>query len=126
MRRSYLIPLAMTVILMALVGCGKKPSSVVEAFYTNLADGKVNDAFNMLSKESSAMLQAFGGSAAMMEQSRKIQKKQGIKKFEVLSEEVHGDTAQVKARITFGDGSTDEDLSKLMKTDDGWRIVVSK
>lgn len=126
MKRTIWISLIVMVAMLGILGCGKKPASVVESFYTLVGQGKVNDAFGLLSKESSAMLSAFGGSTALMDESKKIQQRKGIKKFEVISEEIHGDTAQIKFKITFGDGSSKEGVEKLMKTDDGWRIVMSK
>lgn len=109
-----------------LFGCGKKPAAVVEQFYTRVAAGKVNDAFGLMSKESAAMLSAIGGSAALMQMTNEIQQKKGIKKLDVVSQEINGDTAEVKFKITFGDGSVKSDNERLIKEDGGWRIVASK
>lgn len=52
-----------------------------------------------------------------------------IASCEILSEEIaeDGNTAVVKAKITYGDGTTDDQKFKLVKNADGdWRLDAQK
>ena len=58
-----------------------------------------------------------------------MEKKQGIKSYEVLSEEISedGKSATVKMKMVYGDGSEDTQDLKLVKNDDGdWRLTMGK
>ena len=58
-----------------------------------------------------------------------LDKNQGIASCEILSEEIaeDGNTAVVKAKITYGDGTTDDQKFKLVKNADGdWRLDAQK
>ena len=58
-----------------------------------------------------------------------LEKQQGIASCEILSEEIaeDGNTAVVKAKITYGDGTTDDQKFKLVKNADGdWRLDAQK
>ena len=61
---------------------------------------------------------------------KKIGKKDGIKSFEVLSEEVaeDGKTAVVKMKVVYGNGEEDNDEAvKLIKDDKGdWKLDAGK
>ena len=58
-----------------------------------------------------------------------MEKKQGLKSYEVLSEEISedGNSATVKMKMVYGDGSEDTQDLKLVKNDDGdWRLTMGK
>ena len=58
-----------------------------------------------------------------------MEKKQGLKSYEVLSEEISedGKSATVKMKMVYGDGSEDTQDLKLVKNDDGdWRLTMGK
>ncbi|MBR2017171.1 MAG: DUF4878 domain-containing protein [Prevotella sp.] len=60
---------------------------------------------------------------------KEMDKKQGISSYEVLGEEIaeDGNKAKVNLKITYGDGSTDDQRLKCLKTDDGkWMIDANK
>lgn len=60
---------------------------------------------------------------------KKYDKKQGIKSFEVVSEEIDekGETAVVKLSVVYGNDSKDDETVKLKKTDSGrWMIDMGK
>lgn len=105
----------------------ESPSKVVTNFYKLAADGKLNDAYELISKEGKELLKNLGGGAAAIGQlTQEIKNEKGIKKIEILNEEIQGDLASVKFRIAFGDGSSKEDTEKLIKENGKWRLVVSK
>lgn len=114
---------------LCLAGCSgsNSPSGVVKEFYKYAAAGKVNDAFELISKEGQNMLnQHAGGTAAIAKLTKEINDKGGIKAIEILSEEVIGDTATVKFAIKFGNGSTKQDNEKPVKEGGKWKLTVSK
>ena len=58
-----------------------------------------------------------------------MEKKQGIKSYKVESEEISedGNSATVKMKMVYGDGSEDTQDLKLVKNDDGdWRLTMGK
>lgn len=58
-----------------------------------------------------------------------LESKQGLASCEILSEEIaeDGNTAVVKTKITYGDGSTDDQKFKLVKNSDGeWKLNAQK
>lgn len=60
---------------------------------------------------------------------KRYEKKQGIKSFEILSEEIDekGETAVVKVNVVYGDDSNKEEDFKLKKTENGsWMLDMGK
>lgn len=58
-----------------------------------------------------------------------IDKKQGIQSWEILGEEIaeDGNTAKVKVKIIYGDGTSDNQTIKTCKTEDGsWMLDLGK
>ena len=61
--------------------------------------------------------------------SKEFEKKDGLKSYEALSEEISedGNTAKVKMKIVYGNGTETTDDIKLRKDDAGnWKIDMSK
>lgn len=58
---------------------------------------------------------------------KEISTKKGVKRIDVLKEEVNGDTAQVCLKLAFGDGSLsrdDENCIDLVKENGDWKIKI--
>ena len=51
---------------------------------------------------------------------------QGIKSYEIISEEISedGKTATVKVKLVFGNGEENEDDVDLIKVDEGWKLKL--
>ena len=51
---------------------------------------------------------------------------QGIKSYEIISEEISedGKTATVKVKLVFGNGEENEDDVELIKVDEGWKLKL--
>ncbi len=113
---------------LAMTGCSlsDSPSAVVEKFYTYAEAGKVNDAYDLISKGGKEMLQKLGGASIISELTNKIKNKKGINNFDTLNEEIMGDTATVKIKITYGNNLVDEKTEKLIKEDNIWRMIIRK
>ena len=60
--------------------------------------------------------------------SKEIEKKGGIKYYEVIEETIadDGKTAVVKMKITYGDGSTEDEKYDMCLVDGTWKPIVKK
>jgi hypothetical protein len=121
--------LAIIALMVSCSGGGKSPADVSKAFVTSIEKGNVDEAIKMLdggdkaSEEDMTKLKAFLG-----EGSKQIAEKGGIKNIEVVSEEISedGKKADVKLKITYGNGETDDSSSNLILTDAGWKMTMEK
>ena len=53
-----------------------------------------------------------------------VAQKGGLKSIETVSSEVKGDTATVRLRIHYNNGSSQLDSSKLVRVDGKWKIII--
>lgn len=102
------------------------PTAVVKSFYTYLGEGKVNDAFDLITEGGQKMLQKFGGVSMLSNGTDKMKRKGGIKGISPLSESITGETAKVSIKLTYGNDSTDKKTENLIKEQGTWRIVLKK
>jgi len=110
-----------------LIACsGGGPGATVKEFFHLVEDGKVNDAMELMAPGIKEMMQAMGGAAAFSEGTSEFKDKGGIKKINILKEDVTGDVAEVEVELEFGDGSSEKETMKLMKVDGKWKISPDK
>jgi hypothetical protein len=127
MRRVFLFGLVVIGLCLSSCSGANSPSDVVKDFYKYAAAGKVNEAFELFSKEGQGILKQYaGGTASIADLTKKINEKGGVKAIEIQSEEIIGDTATVKYLIRFGNGSTKQDNEKPIKEGGKWKLSVSK
>lgn len=89
------------------ISASSSPSDIVKQYRTLIGNGKVNDAYAMLSKASQTALERAGGAAALAESavlSKEVESHGGMKEIQVLSEELKGDTAKVAYSYLCKDG----------------------
>lgn len=134
--------LSVTMLMMALamlVACGgNTPSSVVEKSLKCLQDkdyeGYVDQLYIEVNEGEDPEVQRNAVSSMVASKAdQTLAKKEGIKSYEILSEEMNPaeenkpETAVVKVNIEYGDGSTKEETVKLKKDDAGdWKIDMGK
>lgn len=135
--------LSVTVLVMALAmlvacGGGNTPSSVVEKSMKCLQDKDYEGYVDLLyidvkEGEDPEVQRNVVASMIASKADQTLAKKQGIKGYEILSEEVtpaeenKPETAVVKVKIEYGDASTKEETVKLKKDDAGdWKIDMGK
>ncbi len=135
--------LSVTVLVMALAmlvacGGGNTPSSVVEKSMKCLQDKDYEGYVDLLyidvkEGEDPEVQRNAVASMIASKADQTLAKKQGIKSYEILSEEVtpaeenKPETAVVKVKIEYGDASTKEETVKLKKDDAGdWKIDMGK
>ena len=133
--KKLFISMFVAVVALTLWSCGpaNTPSAVAEEAckcmqnedyegYADLMDLKKSEDGKGVEKEQLAALLREKGSKTM-------EKKQGIKSYEVLSEEISedGKSANVKMKIVYGNGDEDTQKMKLVKNDDGdWKLTMGK
>ena len=133
--KKLFISMFVAVVALTLWSCGpaNTPSAVAEEAckcmqnedyegYADLMDLKKSDDGKGVEKEQLAALLREKGTKTM-------EKKQGIKSYEVLSEEISedGKSANVKMKIVYGNGDEDTQKMKLVKNDDGdWKLTMGK
>lgn len=135
--------LSVTVLVMALAmlvacGGGNTPSSVVEKSMKCLQEKDYEGYVDLLyidvkEGEDPEVQRNAVASMIASKADQTLAKKQGIKSYEILSEEVtpaeenKPETAVVKVKIEYGDASTKEETVKLKKDDAGdWKIDMGK
>jgi hypothetical protein len=120
------LTVSLAVVLVAACGAIRPgPAATVERFYRHVEAGKIDNAIDLIS---SSLTQLFGDKirSGIAEQSREIRSKGGISSIRIEQETVTGDTAEVVVIITFGNGSTQRDTSKLIRENGKWRITADK
>ncbi len=124
-----LIVTLMSLMVLLITACSSfdSPSTVVKKFYEYAEAGKVNDAYELITKDGKEMLQKYaGGVSALSDLTDEIKREGGLKSINIQSEEITGDTAKVVFVITYGNGTTKNDNEKLIKEQGAWKITVSK
>ncbi len=114
------------VLLLVAVACGmfrKSPGAVTRQFYELVEEGELGTAYDLLSIESKKMIH---DSTRLRYFTERIKEKNGIKRFEILKEEVTGEIATVNFQISYGDGSVKADEVDLVKESGRWRLRIHK
>ena len=112
-----------------LVGCsgGNTPAAVAKAYITALFEGKIDEAMAMTANgaglaQDPKIRAMFSSLPAMVAQ------KGGLNSIEVVSSEVKGDSATVRIRINYNNGTSDsEDKNdlNLVRVDGKWKVVIN-
>lgn len=84
--------------------------------YLDLENPKTKDAYESLCK-----LIEFAGTEGLKEE---INKKEGIKSIEVVEENIDGENANVKIKITYGNGEESSDDMDLVLKDGKWKAKM--
>ena len=132
--KKLFISMFVAVVAFTLWSCGpaNTPSAVAEEAckcvqnedyegYVELMDLKETKNQESEKEQFVAMLREKG--------TKTMEKKQGLKSYEVLSEEISedGKSATVKMKVVYGDGSEDTNKIKLVKNDKGeWKVSLGK
>lgn len=126
MKLTPLRTMVLVMMMAALASCGlfkPGPSKVVKNFYRDVEVGKIENATKLFSAQA---LQTFGSklSTVMSAQTRKIEKKGGIKSIDT-KESITGDLAKVEYTVSYEDGSEEQGTIELIKEDGDWKMQIS-
>lgn len=138
MRKTILGIFAIIVMALATWSCGggatSSPSSVAEEAIKCLQE-KDYEGYSKLiylkEKEGQTIEDQQKAIVALIadKMNKTLDKKDGIKSYEIVSEEIaeDGKSGKVKTIITYGNGDTDKQNLSVIKTDDGeWMIDAKK
>jgi len=127
-KMSAIIGFAIISLMFFTTSCSgpSTPGAALKDFNYAMEKGNTDEIISMLNgnekemtEEDKAKLTALFGAGK-----EEIAKKGGIKSIEIIEETISedGNSAKVKAKTTFGDGTEDEGTSKLIKVDGDWKI----
>ena len=107
-----------------IVGCGAAgPADAVENFYYHVEAGEVEAAADLFSDQITALIPRDKLKTGLAEQTREMKEKGGIASFEVLSEEITGEVADVQIRVEYGNGESEEQEIQLTLIDGEWKLA---
>ena len=124
----------MAITLLAMVSCSSSsPSGALEDYMSALQNKKYEkfvDGINISKGSPDEIKQAREGLVSMMEEKadKTLEKNGGIKSIEIISEEIaeDGNSAVVKFKQVYGDGTEKEDSQKMVKVGGKWLMDVGK
>ena len=123
---KHIFKLFSLIIAFVLVSCsGSEPKDLADK-----AAGYIQD------KDSKALVEMISGYDEMSEQDQEMctglvaksfammDKKDGLKDYEVLEEKIDGEKATVKMKYVYGNGDEDEGKMKFEKKDGKWGLLL--
>lgn len=124
----------MLVAVVAMMSCSSGgPGSALKGYVSAMQSGdyeKFVDGINFSKAEPDKAAEAREGFVALMKEKagKELEKKGGLKSFEVLSEEIaeDGNSAVVKFKQVYGNGEESEDEQKMVKVDGKWLMDIGK
>ena len=120
---------ALTLFLVSAIACSllsAGPADTVQKFFRHLEKGQIADASALLSSRAVGQVPPEKLRSGLENGARQIASKGGIRSVKVQKEEIQGELASVTLLITYGNGSTESDNSKLVKEDGRWKLAPSK
>ncbi len=115
------------------VSCGgsDSPGDVAIEVYELVADGKYEKALDKFYVADPAAKEEFKSSMlSICEEKMKpqMEAKGGIEKIELVSEEISedGKSARVTTKITYGDGTSEDERTKMVNVDGEWLVSMEK
>jgi hypothetical protein len=122
------IPVLCLLALCAACSSGSSTSETelaVQQFYDRLGAEDYTAVLDLYSADVRDALQISGGQVdqGYVEWAQEETKMGKVNGIEIVEESVDGDTAEVKYRIAYGDGSTSDRSVKLTQEDGEWKLV---
>jgi hypothetical protein len=126
MKKTRVHAVVLFIVMLSMAGCSlfkPSPSQVVKNFFQYVEKGEVENATKLFSKQSA---QTFGSKLPpmMSHQVSIIKSKGGIKSIDT-QENITGDLAKVKYKVTYSDTTTEDGSFDLIKEDGDWKIQIS-
>jgi hypothetical protein len=120
--------LVMAFAVMTLVSCGggggNTPTKTVKNYFDDIKAGKYEKAMEYYNVDESGMAQL---KMLAGKHEEAMNEKGGITSTEIISETISedGETATVEAKVTYGNGTVEENTFKLVKADGEWKLDLS-
>ncbi|MEC4891869.1 MAG: DUF4878 domain-containing protein [Oscillatoria sp. PMC 1051.18] len=126
-RRKFVLTAIIAGTSVLVYGCfNTGPAGTVKNFYRSLEAGKVENAANMFSSTVVKTMGIDKLKTGLTQAVSEIQEKGGINSIKILNEDVVGEVAEVTYTIEFANGTTETEITKLVKENDEWKISPSK
>jgi len=109
--------------VLLLVACSQNPKGVVEAYYNNLDNGEITEAYKLMSKQLTGQAGEQKIRAMLQEQAKGMQKKGGIVSL-ATEGEAKGEIGEFTVHIVYKDGTKKDDKVSVTKEADGWKISL--
>lgn len=108
---------------------GNTPGATVKKSLQLLSEKKLDKVMELYAKKDGTALtkEENGKMAGLMSlASAELDKKQGIKSIDIIEEKIaeDGKTANVKWKITYGNGESDEDDGELVNVNGDWKMII--
>lgn len=131
MKRYVLYPIMLLVVAVLLTACsGGKPEDTVNAFFQASADGDVDTAIDQVSFASVGAdeMVAAKGKVQMLvgDLQQRVNANDGLDSVETLNSDISedGEQATIQSQITFGNGKTTNETTRLIQEDGDWKISL--
>jgi hypothetical protein len=132
---TLLLGLIAFVLTIGLQSCGgggmtgNTPGATVKKSISLMADKKYDKVVEMYAKKDGTALteEEKGKMLGLMTMANaELTKKEGIKALDITEEKIaeDGKTAEVKWKITYGNGKTEENDGKLVKVGSDWKMII--
>jgi hypothetical protein len=120
--KPILAAIMMVSSLLLLVGCSDRPSDVVTKVIRAMEQGDVDAAVSHIHPDHREELRRLGLEGQAEVSRKELEQLGGIKRIEILEEDIDEDSATLQIRLTFGNGETESDRFELVKIDGRWYI----
>ncbi len=108
---------------------GSSPGDVVITVNKLMSEGKFDKIPDYMATKDGELTEEESGKVVSLYSmsAGEIKNKKGIKKTEILKEEIaeDGNSARVEYKIIFGDDSEEEDAQELINVDGQWKLLFS-
>lgn len=123
---KHLIHIVILTTALLLAGCAadRSPRTLAKHFYKSIANQEFDKALSYTTLAEDIDIELYH--AIMNKVSTSIDTKGGVKKIEVVDEQIaeDGTSAVVALTITYADGSTDKEYCDVIFKDDKWVVDV--
>ncbi|GHT49234.1 hypothetical protein AGMMS49982_02260 [Bacteroidia bacterium] len=136
MKRTMSLVVAAIAMVFGATSCGgaETPATIEKGIYAQFQKGDFEKGMELYfanldnagKQTPEEVAQAVKGFADKAKQT--FEAKEGLKSYEVLEEVIteDGESARVSGKLTYGDGSEQEQKSQYVKKDGVWKIVSGK
>lgn len=129
----YFLMSAIALLLVVSCSSSNTPSGAMKTYLSAVESGdyeKFVDGIHMKNVKPDDMAETKEGMTAMLKEkaSKDLEKRGGLKSFEILSEEISedGNTAVVEFKQVYGNGDEVNSEQKMVKVDGKWLMDISK
>ncbi|RJP56946.1 MAG: DUF4878 domain-containing protein [Ignavibacteriales bacterium] len=128
MRNVIKLLVVASLLSFVFVNCGgpATPQDVVKDSFEMMANNDKAGVKDLLSSQVKALVDDKKLDEGINNKYEEIKAKGGITNIEFLSEDIEENEANFKVRLTYGDGSTDDEKAKVVKEDGEWKLGISK